>query len=78
MNSAIDVGIDSSNPHIAPPLSNEADIRSKRESELEEMLTGLKEKFSSLSTKDPQKLSILTIAPQTWSVNKIANEFGCS
>lgn len=53
-------------------------VRSSREIELEEMLNGLKEHFASLSLKDPQKLNILTIAPETWSVDKIASEFGCS
>ena len=36
------------------------------------MLSGLKEKFSTLKINDPQKFSILTIAPEAWSVNKIA------
>lgn len=52
--------------------------RSEREIELEEMLQGLKDKFSSLSINDSEKLRILTIAPHSWSANKIAKEFGCS
>ena len=78
MSSSVDIGIDSSNSDIAPPLLTEADVRLKKEIELEEMLNGLKEKFASLSTQDPYKLSILTLAPQTWSINKIANQFGCN
>lgn len=49
-----------------------------REIELEELLTGLKEKFSSLEGNDPLKIRILTIAPNSWSINKIAKEFHCS
>lgn len=52
--------------------------RSVREIELEELLTGLKEKFSSLVGSDPLKLKILTIAPESWSVNKVSKEFGTS
>lgn len=45
---------------------------SPREVELEDMLNGLKEKFSMLEITDPLRLRILTIAPETWSVNKLA------
>lgn len=51
---------------------------SLREVELEDMLNGLKEKFSMLKVTDPLRLRILTITPETWSVNKLANEFNCS
>ena len=40
-------------------------FRSQREVELEEMLEGLKVKFANLSVNDPEKLKILTIAPQS-------------
>lgn len=53
-------------------------VRSQRKIELENMLSGLKEKLSPLQNNDPQRLSILIIAPEAWSVNKIAKEFGCS
>lgn len=43
---------------------------------LEELLTGLKEKCSSLVGNDPLKLRILSIAPESWSINKISKEFG--
>lgn len=46
-----------------------------REEELEEMLNGLKEKFSSLSFNDPDRLRILTVAPSRWSVRQIVTEF---
>lgn len=49
-----------------------------REDQLEQLLCGLKEKFSSLPQNDPLRLSILTTAPECWSVRQIASEFGCS
>lgn len=48
---------------------------SAREIELEEMFSELKQKFSSLPVTDPLKLTILTIAPSTWSISKVAREF---
>lgn len=42
------------------------------------MLNSLKEKISMLEVTGPLRLRILTIAPETWSVNKLANEFNCS
>jgi len=53
-------------------------VRSVREIELEEMLTELKEEYNSLEGNDPLKLKILTIAPSSWKINKIAKEFGAS
>lgn len=47
-----------------------------REMELEKMLTDLKERFSSLPHNNPDRLRILTIAPPSWSVRKLAFEFG--
>lgn len=52
--------------------------RSHREIELEELFTELKEKFSSLKPNDLLRVSILTIAPLSWSINKIATEFNTS
>lgn len=52
--------------------------RSHREIELEELFAELKEKFSSLEPNDPFRLSILTIAPLSWSINKIAAVFSAS
>lgn len=54
------------------------DSRTAREIELEEMFSELKEKFANLSVNDPLKVTILTIAPSNWSINKIAAEFGAS
>lgn len=54
------------------------DLRSKREIELEEMLDGLKQKFSSLKHSDPLRVQILTVAPSSWSERKIAEEFSAS
>lgn len=53
-------------------------IRSEREMELEDMLSGLKQKFSSLKITDPLRVRILTIAPQSWSISQISKEFNCS
>lgn len=52
--------------------------KSDREIELEDLLTGLKDKFSSLDRCDPLRLRILTIAPASWSARKIEREFGAS
>lgn len=52
--------------------------RSEREIELEDMISDLKEKFSSLPINDPLRLRILTMLPKVWSVHKISEEFGCS
>lgn len=49
-----------------------------REKGLEEMSNGIKQKFHSLADNDPQRLSILTMAPQCWSVRKTAGEFSTS
>lgn len=57
---------------------NSSDEISERKMDLEEMLNGLKEKFSSLGLYDSQRLQILTVAPSSWSVRKISEEFGCS
>lgn len=49
-----------------------------REQELEEMLDGLKKRFSSLPATDPLRIMILTIAPNCWGVKKTAAEFKTS
>lgn len=39
------------------------------------MLSGIKKKkFSSLPDNDPLKLQLLTLAPRSWSIRKIASE----
>lgn len=58
--------------------SSEEQLNLTREEQLEEMLTGLKEKFSSLASNDPMKVSILTIAPNSWTIRQIAEEFNTS
>lgn len=50
--------------------------QSDREIELEELLTGLKNKFSSLDRCDSLRLRILTIAPASRCARKIEREFG--
>lgn len=52
--------------------------RASREEELEELLNGLKEKFHNLPDNEPLRQSILTIAPDCWSIRKISEEFKCS
>lgn len=52
--------------------------RSSREVELENLFTELTNKYSSLSSHDPLRVRILTVAPLSWSINKIAKEFQTS
>jgi len=46
-----------------------------RKIELEEILDGLKIKFLNLLPNDPLCMSILTIAPECWSIHETAKEF---
>lgn len=62
--------LEMSGPNIRKTLS--------REAQLETLLTGLKKKFSSLPVNDPLRISILTIAPDCWSIRDTASEFGTS
>lgn len=57
-------------------LQNNTKSLESRLSELEELLQGLKDKFTSLEGNDPMKIRILTIAPKSWNLTKIAEEFG--
>lgn len=62
-----------------PPVSNdETDLQTDTQTDLNEILNGLKNKFNSLPTNDPLRVSILTIAPEYWSIRKLADEFGTS
>lgn len=58
--------------------SDKQHMRSQRELELEELMDDLKDKFWNLGENDPNRLSILTVHPVTWSIRKIAKEFKCS
>lgn len=51
-----------------------------REQQLEDLLDGLKHKFRNLSENDPLRLtiSILTIAPECWSIYQLVEEFQIS
>lgn len=51
------------------------EMRSVREIELEEFFASLKGKFLSLTKNDPLRLKILTLAPESWSATKISAEF---
>lgn len=46
--------------------------------DLREIIDDLKEKFSSLSSNDPDRITILTVLPSTWSIKKIVSEFNTS
>jgi len=59
---------------VSPPKKSHL----SRECQLEELLRGLKNKYNSLAVNDPLRVSILTIAPDCWSLREIANEFGTS
>ena len=59
-------------------MDDKSNLQSSREVELEELLNGFKEKFSSLVSTDPLRLRILAIAPKSWSMRKISREFGAS
>lgn len=59
-------------------VTEEPEIKKKCVSREEQLLNGLKEKFTSLPKNDPLRISILTIAPDCWTVRQIASEFGTS
>jgi len=59
-------------------LTTEDKSSSTRLLELDELLQGLKDKFTSLEGNDPMKLRVLTIAPESWSIRRISEEFGTS
>lgn len=59
-------------------LRNKTENKSTRQIELEELLQGIKNKFHSLAIGDPLRLQLLTLAPDSWSVNKVAHEFEVS
>ncbi|KYM95356.1 hypothetical protein ALC62_00146 [Cyphomyrmex costatus] len=57
------------------PSTVEDNSSTTRLLELEELLQGLKDAFSSLEGNDPMKIKILTICPKSWGIRKIAREF---
>jgi len=62
-----------------PPFVDAVEVlKSEREIELEELFAGIKEKYSSLEENDPLRITILTLAPPSWSIRKIAGEFNTS
>ena len=75
LDSSITSGSDNS---LLMDKQDKNNLPSKREIELEKILSDLKDKFSSLRSNDPFRLSILTKLPETWSDRKIAEEFKCS
>lgn len=74
----IDDNMSLANDNTGESFETTKQFRSSREIELEELFSGLKEKFSSLEKNDPMKLRILSIAPESWSIRKICDEFGMS
>lgn len=56
----------------------ESYARSEREVKLGSMLKSLKYKLTSLEINNPLRSRILTVAPDTWSIHKIFEEFDCS
>lgn len=77
MNVDIDQNV-SAEVNVTSSRSNPVDVRSERETELEDLLNDLKEKFKALPKYDPMRLKILIITPKSWSANKISKEFDCS
>lgn len=61
-----------------PTTETHANLKSQREIELEDMLNGLKNKFSTLEINDPLRLTILTVVPDTWTISQVSREFNCS
>lgn len=51
------------------------DEQSSRLQQLEQLLSGLKEAYSNLSSNDTMRLRIVTIAPPSWSIRLVAREF---
>lgn len=52
--------------------------RHTKEAAFDNLLIGLKVKFKSLPKNDPMCKSILTILPDSWTIQDICEEFGCS
>lgn len=73
-NESLDSSVTDSEVQHEPPAKK---ICQSRTEALEELLDGLKDKFKSLPDNSPMRKTILTIAPDCWSVREIA-EFGCS
>lgn len=48
---------------------------SERERDLEEIFMNIKSKFHSLSSTDPLRLRLLTLAPSSWSEREVCREF---
>ncbi|CAH1107395.1 unnamed protein product [Psylliodes chrysocephalus] len=46
-----------------------------KENDFDNMMGGLKDKFSSLHVHDPDRIAILIALPTSWSIDKIAKEF---
>ena len=58
-------------------VEHESPTKLSREEALEELINELKEKFNSLTENSPMRKTILTIAPDCWTVHDIAHKFGC-
>lgn len=78
LNRTLSINSEEENSEVNSFESPNKKSRSSRQEELEEMLVGLKEKFSSLTNNDPLRVSILTIALDCWSLRQVATEFDTS
>lgn len=71
-----------SNPSKDCDISTESVVtdsaNTSPETDLAEILNGLKEKFALLPSNDPDKIAILTILPADWTIKRIASEFNTS
>jgi hypothetical protein len=57
---------------------NEPTVKKLAENDLTDILEGLKEKFQSLPSNDPDRIAILTILPSNWTIERISSEFNTS
>jgi len=72
----VDISLEINSDNADDSSGYENNIGSTRLIELEEMFNRLKQKFSTLKNGDLLRLQIFTTAPSSWSVRKIAAEFG--
>lgn len=82
--SADDTSIDSqadpvdSEPDRSSPSNFNTESETEIKDDLTDILDGLRNKFKSLPPNDPLRVSILTILPKHWTLQKIMDEFGSS
>lgn len=75
------IGDDSISEHIVVPGVKTTDtqtISSPREEDYKIMFEKLREKFSECAINDPLRIQILTLVPDSWTLQKTADEFQTS